>query len=39
MVWRGWAEDTVDAVIDNQRLLEQRIDKAVTRILQRLPRL
>jgi hypothetical protein len=39
MVWLGWAEDTVDAVIDNQRLLEQRIDKAVTRILQRLPRL
>jgi hypothetical protein len=37
LVWRGWAEDTVDGLIDNQRLLEQRIDKAVTRIMQRLP--
>lgn len=37
LVWRGWAEDAVDGVIDNQQLLEQRIDKAVTLILQRLP--
>jgi hypothetical protein len=38
VVWRGWAEDTVDGVIDNQQLMEQKVDKAVTRILQRLPR-
>jgi uncharacterized protein DUF4136 len=37
LVWRGWAEDSVDGVIDNQRLMEEKIDKAVTRILQRLP--
>ena len=37
LVWRGWAEDAVDGVIDNQRLLEQRIDKAVALILRRLP--
>ena len=37
LVWRGWAEDSVDGVIDNQQSLEQKIDKAVTRILQRLP--
>jgi hypothetical protein len=38
VVWRGWAEDTVDGIIDNQQLLEQKVDKAVARILQRLPR-
>jgi hypothetical protein len=38
LVWRGWAEDSVDAAIDNQQLMEQKVDKAVTRILQRLPR-
>ena len=37
VVWRGWTGDTVD-VIDNQHLMEQQIDKAVARILQRLPR-
>jgi hypothetical protein len=38
LVWRGWAEGTVDGVIDNQGWLEQRIDDAVARILARLPR-
>lgn len=38
VVWRGWAEGTVDGVIDNQQLLEQRVDEAVERILTRLPR-
>jgi hypothetical protein len=38
LVWRGWAEDTMDGAIDNQRLMEQKIDDAVARILQRLPR-
>jgi hypothetical protein len=37
LVWRGWAEGTMDGLIDNQRLLEQRIDKAVAQIMQRLP--
>ena len=36
VVWRGWAEDSVD-VIDNQHLMEQQIDRAVARIVQRLP--
>jgi hypothetical protein len=37
LVWRGWAEDTMDGAIDNQRLMEQKIDRAVARILQRFP--
>ena len=38
LVWRGWAEDSMDGAIDNQRLMEQEIDRAVTKILERLPR-
>jgi hypothetical protein len=38
LVWRGWAEDTMEGAIDNQRLMEQKVDQAVARILQRLPR-
>jgi len=37
LVWRGWAEGSVDGVIDNQEWMEARIDDAVTRILERLP--
>ncbi|MBK5298846.1 MAG: DUF4136 domain-containing protein [Vicinamibacteria bacterium] len=38
LVWRGWAEGSFDGAIDNQRWMEARIDDAVARILQRLPR-
>lgn len=37
LVWRGWAERGVDGVIDNQAWMEERIDEAVTRILEGLP--
>jgi Domain of unknown function (DUF4136) len=37
LVWRGWAESSLDAVVDNQTWMEQKIDEAVTRILKRLP--
>lgn len=37
LVWRGWAEDSIDGVIDNQDWMEQAIDKAVERILRKLP--
>jgi hypothetical protein len=37
LVWRGWAEDSLDRVVDHQDWLEQKIDEAVTRILERLP--
>ena len=38
LVWRGWAEDSVDGLINDQPRFEQRVDAAVTRILERLPR-
>jgi hypothetical protein len=37
LVWRGWADGTLDGAIDNQRWMEQRVDEAVTKILARLP--
>ena len=37
LVWRGWAEANIDGLIDNQLMVEQRIDEAVARILDRLP--
>jgi hypothetical protein len=38
LIWRGWAEGSVEGVIDNQDWMEARVDAAVTRILERLPR-
>jgi hypothetical protein len=37
VAWRGWAEGSLDAVIDDQARLEQMIDEAVAKILARLP--
>ena len=37
LVWRGWSEESVDGTIDNQELMERKIDQTVARILQRLP--
>lgn len=37
LVWRGWAESHMDGVIDNQDLLEKRIDEAVAAIARKLP--
>lgn len=38
LVWRGWAEDSVAGAIDNQEWMEAKIDEAVRRIFERLPR-
>ncbi len=38
VVWRGWVQGSVAGVIDNQEWMEEKIDEAVTRILERLPR-
>lgn len=38
LAWRGWAEGSLDGVVDNQRLMEKSIDKAVAKIIARLPR-
>jgi uncharacterized protein DUF4136 len=37
LLWRGWAEGSMDGAIDNQAWLESRVDDAVLRILRRLP--
>jgi hypothetical protein len=37
LVWRGWAEGTVDGVIDDQSWMNERIDAAVARILTTFP--
>jgi uncharacterized protein DUF4136 len=36
LVWRGWVEK-LDPVIDNQDWMEETIDRAVTRIMRKLP--
>jgi hypothetical protein len=38
LVWRGWAETSMDQVIDNQTWMEEKIDRCVTRILSTFPR-
>ena len=38
-VWRGWAEGSIEGAIDDQQWMENRIDRAVTQILAKLPRL
>jgi hypothetical protein len=38
LAWRGWAEGSVDGVIDDQRWMEKVIDETVAKILARLPR-
>lgn len=38
LLWRGWAEGNMAGLIDNQPLLEMRIDDTVSRIFQKLPR-
>lgn len=37
LVWRGWAEGSIDGAIDNQAFLERQIDESVARIIARLP--
>jgi len=38
LVWRGWAERSIEGTLDKQEWMEQQIDEAVARILERLPR-
>jgi hypothetical protein len=38
LVWRGWAEGSIDGAIDDQTFLERQIDEAVARIIGQLPR-
>lgn len=38
LAWRGWAEGSLDGVIDDQQRMEETIDAAVEKILARFPR-
>jgi hypothetical protein len=38
VVWRGWSQDVMDGVIDNQDRLEKQVDAGVTKMMQLLPR-
>lgn len=37
LVWRGWAEGSIDAAVADQNWMEQSVDEAVAVILKRLP--
>ena len=37
LLWRGWAEGSLQGVVDNQASLDARVDEAVTAILRQLP--
>jgi hypothetical protein len=37
VIWRGWAQDSIQGIIDDQARLERQVDKAVTRIFERFP--
>jgi hypothetical protein len=37
LVWRGWAEGSVEGMVDNQAFLDETLDKTIGRILERFP--
>lgn len=37
VVWRGWAQDTVEGTLGNEDRMARQIDEAVSRMLARLP--
>lgn len=38
LIWRGWAQDSVESVLGNRARLSRKIDEGVTRMFERLPR-
>ncbi len=38
VIWRGWAQDTMTGVIDDQERLKKQVDEGVTKMMQLLPR-
>jgi hypothetical protein len=38
VIWRGWAQDSLEGVIGNQDRMERMINQAVARMLERFPR-
>ena len=37
VIWRGWVQTDVEGVVGNPQKMEQRIEKAVRLMLERLP--
>ena len=37
VVWRGWAQDSFDGVINNQDRLADKVEESVRRILEQMP--
>jgi hypothetical protein len=37
LLWRGWAQDSVQGVIDNQDRMDRKVDEAVTKMMAQLP--
>ena len=37
LIWRGWAQDSVEDLLDNQDRMARKINEAVSRMLARLP--
>lgn len=38
VIWRGWSQDVMTGVIDNQRRLEKQVEEGVGKMMLRLPR-
>jgi hypothetical protein len=38
VIWRGWAQDSVEGVLGNQDRMARKIDEAVRRMFERFPR-
>ena len=38
VVWRGWAQEAMNGIIDNQDRLEKQVDEEVTKMMMLLPR-
>jgi hypothetical protein len=38
VIWRGWSQDTMNGVIDNQDRLEKQVEEGVTKMMMLLPR-
>lgn len=38
VIWRGWAQDTMTGIIDNQDRLQKQVDEGVTKMMVLLPR-
>jgi hypothetical protein len=38
VVWRGWAQDAVQGMLESRDVMAKKIDEAVTRMLEQFPK-